>query len=746
MVKLIKAKRSTKSEPLPEPRTKELKKRVYLDASRAHRFKRKATEMNKLSAIVAEKFQSLNLLPYSYSEDNIGSYLLDEIQNLNTFEQTHDWYVLHKKLEQLTFNLSLIVLNKEKIVGVLLKDYAERPVNRIPVLRLLFQLVRDLKDDCYDVMVGRCIELVIDCANSEDLRLIEHSVALLAAFLKFSNRAIKTHYVDFVDRFVGPLFDRHINKKTMKAIAEALTYTYKKAASYEAKAAIIGAIVSKAADVLRVQDSLSTTHKVGYFLAGFVFEATKNFKNVLDYQARLTLDILMNFLKPKDGDVHFIPCANIALRMLVYRFAKMEYRYKRDQKTAEEVYLYDLLSHLMLKATEENEHMVDGLIDALCEFCLFQDGILLTDGLLTDIKHFIDINVLVNQSSKFVTLMAVLLLKKSFWCYAFIDGIAADSVKTRLFLNLLAEAYFQHGLQSLELSSVRGKGSPKVQKLGYEGVTSAVVHSFISTLLDVVAYNPNYSNTFELITALSIGDSYFNNVYLGKRIKPKNEGAIASLLGYLSRIYNQVVSDPKNEVAKLELYLLLKFLLILNIESCHKELKIEVEGMIETLYALRTAEDAGLHSKSLYTAEEKEVTLTELEVLGYRTRHMPNLLLDYNISTLTELYIGAVSTSQDDDKVYLTRLTPIFAANYNDYVMLRSLNSIISSLDAKSINTTPMLESLLPYFIFNLANQNTKIVKISLDFLSHFPVVAQIAPEAHFLKEETLTSYLENVN
>ena len=742
MVKLLKTKRSRKDELLAPSKTKEIKKKVYLDDSRAHRFKKKTTEMNNLSAIVAEKFQSLNIMPYSYSADNIGSYLLDEIQSLNTFEKTHEWFILHKRLEPLTFNLSLIILNKDKIVDNLLKDFKERPVNKIAVLKLLFQLVRDLKDECYQLVMDKCIEMIIDCINDEELRFIEHGVALLAAFLKFSNKSIKSNYPSFISKVVNLLFSKSLSKKTLKAISEALTYTFKKAGSLEIKHSLFSTMIETISDILEKHNSLSTTHRMAYFLSCYLFESTKNFKNVLDYQVKQSFDIFFRSLEKESGNENLVLCGNMVLRILTYKFSKLEYKYNKEPKDRDEIYIEDLISYLIEGVTKEYRNMVDGLSEALCELCLYQDGLLITDKIIEPIRSFVDANI---ANEKILTLVAVLVLKKSYWNYCFIQDICSSKANSEIFFKLLHEIYLQKGLKSLELSSVRGKTKPRVQKLGFEKITAPIVHSFISVLLDILSANYIFDDHMSFIASLSISASFFSSIYANRRIKPKSDTICQNLLDFIKRSYKGLLDNINEAPKQLEFYMLLKFIIILDIDNISRQFKVEIESMLETLYSLHTCVESAPEVRSLYKAGGKEINIGYLECLGYITQQNPGLLFDYNIAALSELYVATSGTSSNDDIVYMRRFSIIFKANYNDNIILKSLMTICNTLSTKNIDISGILAEFYDYFVSNLGNRNINIVRLSLKFISKFASVDEISKDARFLKEKSLTSYLDEV-
>lgn len=583
------------------------------------------------------------------------------------------------------------------------------------------------------------------------------NISFSTAFLKFTNKAIRNNYSDFIGKLLSILFAKAINKKTLKAIAEALAYTYKKASSIDARRAIVTAVVNQGSSILHQDESLSAIHKMAYFFASYLFEISKAFKNVLDCQAKQTVDLFAQSICAVSDSGALVTCAGIALKMVVYKFSKQEYKYNREPRIKEEIYLQDLLAHLMTSVSGKSRPLAQALTEILCEVCLYQNALVLNDELLSCISAFIDDQVDTDLRRCLVPLICLLVLKKSFWNYKFLTAISQQSDKNELFVDILNELHFQSGIGAIALTSAKGKKNAKVGYIELEGIHGQIIESFMATSLELVGNSDfiamlnserdagqDFGMLLKSASALNIVAQLFSQKYAGKRVKPKTQQTTNNALHLIRSAYQRLISNDRDDHNALVFVMILKFGLILDYESSGIELSEVLYEMITSLHSLKIDISDGQIGSNAISCRGKSLDLSNISILGYRTCGNPLLLWNYSIALLIDLFVSVSDLSSNTTSIY-SMLTKTIKDNCNDLLLVATFLSIVNKLCAKNQNVDSLLAENRQNLIQNLANQNTSIVKLSLNLLVKLQYLNDVSTASRFIKSEKLCDYLLRV-
>ena len=741
MVKVFQPTRTTKEKTPITPKQREIKKKAYIDLNKVQRFAKKSQEVLKLSQLVDKKFQALNLLPYSYNDDNIGSYTVDELKLLDTFEDTTEWYLLKKRLEPLSYNLSLIILNKDKIFDMLVDEYKEREINRIPVLKLLFNMIRDLKGDIYQLMLENGFEIILHSIESVDLKLMEYGVLVLAGFIKFSNQSIKADYLEFLKKLTAPLFTVKTEKKTLKLIADSLVYTYKKEQKKSIKRDILNTFADNMIQLCNDHSGDETIQRrIIYFSSCYFFNMLRNFKNTVEFNFGFTLENIVRI--SVDNEV-FLNLMIQTLRLVFYKFYKLEFRYRSEEKMGNEFYLSHMLIELIELITKENDTTHALLLDTFCDMCVYQDGRLIDRDLLSKMIAFLNENSKQNFSEKYIPLASLLILQKSILPIDFGCDTDKEEGRVSFFSTLVNEVFFQERIKNIKLNNLAGKRKLASGTLDIARVDFGIVQSLFEFIFKCIERNGGVSD-IAFKSSLSIVAELFRIKKPFSSMKVGNTDIKHSLIRLLD-FSNTTI----NQADCIELFLKLNFLDVIDLYDVSESLTERLDMLLNRLLQLKANKQGDKQASSL--SNFLSFNFTEyghrLEILGFQAKPTPQLLSSALIAKLTYLLVNHNSNDTKRLNSLHKTLLSIVEEHHNKEIILDIFNRFYNTVK-KMPDQFPQIisDKLYSSLIQNLSNRNIRVVQTSLTLLCDFEDINKPLPNSNFLKDNLFVCYLDEVN
>ena len=401
MVKTFIRKRSSKADgnPLKEtaPVVHKMRKNPEKFLKRSQ-FKGLSEMRNAQKISVVNKFESINLLPYSFDNDEIGSYFFDELERSHAIEQSKEWYALYTNLAPISQNLSLILLNKNRVFDELTAGLDSQYQKRV-VLKLLLALLRDLRGEGFQYFFDNVFGKVVDSIGRND-EVLEAGVQLIGGFIKYCNKAIVSRLESFVASIIAIALSENRPKHISRILAEVLAYLCKRSLEAKTAASILNLIgvnifasVSQRADFGEFQGN-----KVVYFLSCLLFETFKGHENTMDERVNASMRAIFDMLMliqeqgPDETEMaNFLSITQKSLRCAFYKLMKVEFKFVNKPRKDQSQTISDLARIILANYFDQPSLFWFNLIaDLLADAIIFREGILFKDAFRSLLKGYID--------------------------------------------------------------------------------------------------------------------------------------------------------------------------------------------------------------------------------------------------------------------------------------------------------------------------------------------------------------------
>jgi hypothetical protein len=412
MVKTFTRKRSSKSEANPLKEKAQPIQKLKADPEkfikRSH-FK-KLTEMrNSLKISAVSKFESINLLPFSFVNDEIGSYFFDELERSHALEQSKAWYTLYTELLPISQNLSLILLNKNQIFKLLLGDLSIH-CQQNAVLKLLLSLIRDIRGEGYEFFVNEVFESLVELVSSKD-DVLELGLQVIGGFLKYCSKAISTDAESFINKVVSLALRDNRPKHVMRILAETISYVFKKNIEEKSSAFVIQRSLTCIADFLSHCSSKSEfwENNLVYFTASFMFEVIRGHQNALDERISLSLGEIHRFCGSLEIGEHS-RVFHRSVRFLLYKLMKVEFKFLHVPHKSTEKYFKDFMNILCNRVTSKGNQFWDAYMPGFfADAILFREGLLFKDSLKVLLDGYVrSMSALVINEEQFYLIASII--------------------------------------------------------------------------------------------------------------------------------------------------------------------------------------------------------------------------------------------------------------------------------------------------------------------------------------------------
>lgn len=235
MVKPINSKRIHKSvkvqdvknlrKPVKEPSKLQNKKKMF-DVTLRHKFIKHKIKQKSIDISLMRKFDQLKDLPYSYTNDMIGSWFYDELEMQNMCQTGHKFRDFYNEIVDYSQSLALIQNNKQKILTHLL-SYLHDTFFQNFLPKLLIAFIRDCGSEIYEEFRDQVFIEIVKQIDVTKIDLLQELFMIFAAVLKFLLKNVIEDFEQFVRVFIGNLLEKK-NESIRRFSTEVLMYIIKK--------------------------------------------------------------------------------------------------------------------------------------------------------------------------------------------------------------------------------------------------------------------------------------------------------------------------------------------------------------------------------------------------------------------------------------------------------------------------------------------------------------------------------------
>lgn len=354
------------------------------ETSKRNRHQSAQKKMKSMKISIVSRLDKLNLLPYSFSEDKMGSFFFDELQATNDSESSDFWKSFYRTIMPKSQTLPLVLLNHKEILKALLPIVKDNSTAFFG-LKLLFALLRDIREEAFEWMLETGMSVVAEVMMQNE-RVYERSMAVLAAFAKSCFKLLNSKFNDFIRSAMKICFGSIVAKQILRAFAELIAFIYKKSATATAKKEIVELLahVTFNMPIDHEKDPILGRNLV-YFVSCFMAEAMKDTQAFLEPDFTIIIEQYVITLA-KSVDVGNVKNNNLVTALRFFRivnFKMMKAELKFDRKTtgsataikfSQALSFLENLRHLVLK-----EYLEDLILTLLADRLLFKEGIVFTD-------------------------------------------------------------------------------------------------------------------------------------------------------------------------------------------------------------------------------------------------------------------------------------------------------------------------------------------------------------------------------
>lgn len=382
MVKFFSYSRQSKtekisSEALPKMDSIQKKKKIPFDLKKK-RFQSTEKKIKAIKISIVSKMDNLQLLPYSFSDDNIGSFFFDEMERTNTSENSPIWRAFYFKISPKSQNLPLVILNQKEIFENLFELVLEDSIT-IFILKLLFALIRDVRELCFDHFVSNGLDQIALIMTKSEL-IFEQVLIVIGAFVRHSFKKICSHLDLFFDKLFKICFEKTNSKQIVRVYAELIAFLYKRSNDVSVQTNIIMFMLEKISGI-EIIDSNLKERNVIYFISCFFYEFFKGFQEKLDEGFKKGLKNFMEAFekvigRKKSNEVQFFDkIIQKGFRVLNFKFMKSELKFNMQNIKSDFCNrFFDLIKEL-LDYKSIVFQSVDICTDLLIDRLLYKDSI-----------------------------------------------------------------------------------------------------------------------------------------------------------------------------------------------------------------------------------------------------------------------------------------------------------------------------------------------------------------------------------
>ena len=383
MVKYFSYQRNSKNEPVtvksasPENQTsaKKIHKPKLAPYDAKNRFISAEKKMKGMKISITTKIDALQLLPYSFSADKMGSFFADELANTNMSENSETWKLFHSKIMLKAQNLPLVVLNHKEIFSQVLSLFSEKSME-ISTLKLVFALIRDTREYSFQPMVEFGLEKMASIMLTNELAF-EKVLVVLGAFIRNCFVKICSNVPIFLAKIIQICFDFHSQKQILRVFAELAAFLYKRTNDSSKKAEIIGVFFTEIS-LLEIESFSQKERNLIYFCSCFVFEMFKNFQANLENNFEQNLvEIVQNFERLIDNSLLEKKTSmklifSKLFRVLNFKFMKAELKFNLKKVSEGEKNIFSLICCLF--GIKKVQFVTDTIADLLIDRILYKNS------------------------------------------------------------------------------------------------------------------------------------------------------------------------------------------------------------------------------------------------------------------------------------------------------------------------------------------------------------------------------------
>jgi hypothetical protein len=337
----------------PKPDTPRGKTQSQSDRNRYQSAQKK---MKGMKVSIASKLETLQLLPYSFSADQMGSFFYDELEQTNNSDSSDFWKAFYKRVHPISQSLPLVLLNHKEIFRALL-EVVRDPATCTFGLKMLFGLLRDIREDAFDLMMEAGLATVAGIMMADEA-VFERSMIVLAAFVRNCFKRLVNHLEAFLAKTIDICFNEIQPKQVLRVFAELAAFLKKGCPDDHEKRLIVKHLIKRAIAV-NTHSRPQMERNVVYFVACFQFEILKHFQHTLTPNFQQTLASILEVVEESHqavrptplGPHHASPSQTSdyllrSLRVLNFKLMKAELKFGSQSKPKSGPVFADLAAEL----------------------------------------------------------------------------------------------------------------------------------------------------------------------------------------------------------------------------------------------------------------------------------------------------------------------------------------------------------------------------------------------------------------
>jgi hypothetical protein len=377
MVKIFQYSRTNKNDPQKESK-KKIDKQSHSGTTKPkeivkERYQSSQKKMKKMKVSIITKFESIQLLPYSFQKDQMGSFFFDELENAHKTEPSDVWRSFYKSVLSKSKSLPLILLNYNEIFTHIFELMKENSII-ITSLKLLFALIRDVKDMSYETMISKGVSEITQ-KMMVDEQTFEKSIVVLGGLVRNSLEKITKNLELFLDTVFQICFDNFREKQIIRVFAELISFVFKKTPDSNLKSNFVLILFRNVKNYAKPNERVLTNNLV-YFFSCFGFEILKSFQSYLDSNVEDSLKLMINQIKELssvsvlENKQEVFDIIQKGFRLIQFKFMKAELRFAQSNNQNEKTFL----SVLQAFESEISSSIIqDILIDLTIDRMMFRN-------------------------------------------------------------------------------------------------------------------------------------------------------------------------------------------------------------------------------------------------------------------------------------------------------------------------------------------------------------------------------------
>ncbi|CDW84473.1 small subunit processome component 20 homolog [Stylonychia lemnae] len=214
-----------------------------------------------------------SILKQSEKDDEEGLFNSNFIMLLRTEKannKTIEFSKVYKVLEPFCFSYPILVLNKSKLINMLIqyltpkdngKDAVVAPIYaiQISVLDLLIALIKDFRQDIYQEFLNMIMPAVISVIDMQKIQILDKVFTVISFGVKYLNKSIKEDLENFCDMYSELLI--HKNRYIRKFASQSISYVLRKISFNQNTIKLLAKILQEKKDEDEVMEDLKSDNK-----------------------------------------------------------------------------------------------------------------------------------------------------------------------------------------------------------------------------------------------------------------------------------------------------------------------------------------------------------------------------------------------------------------------------------------------------------------------------------------------------